>query len=82
MSEYFTKEEMEAVEKALKGIAKVGIQVDEYSDADRQRRVFFDKARLWHVIQEIVNELYLDKLISGNHFFVDRNETKYVLKEE
>jgi len=81
MSEFFTKKEMTNVEKALDELATVGIQVEEYSDTDRQRRVFFDKARLWHVIKNIVQVLYLEKLIQGEHFFVDEDGNKYVLIE-
>ena len=77
MSEYFTETEMNEVEKALKDIATVGVNIAPLSDDSRQRRVFFDKARLWHVINEVVRVLYLDKLKSGNHFFLDSKENKY-----
>ncbi|MDO9527629.1 MAG: hypothetical protein Q7J27_00545, partial [Syntrophales bacterium] len=60
MGEYFTKEQMLAVEKALARIATVGVDVVTHSDADRQRRVFFNKARLWGVVKQIISVLYID----------------------
>jgi len=79
MSEYFTKEELSAVKEALKGIAKVGIHVKSSTDEDNQRKVFFDKARLWNVIKKIITTLYMDGLIEGQKFLVDNRGEKWTV---
>ncbi|MDO9530379.1 MAG: hypothetical protein Q7J27_14645, partial [Syntrophales bacterium] len=66
---------------ALARIATVGVDVVTHSDADRQRRVFFNKARLWGVVKQIISVLYIDGLVEGKKFFVDSKGDKYTLKK-
>ena len=82
MDEFFTKEEMKQVADALKSVTGAGIMVDSYSTKDDQRKTFFDKAKLWRVIEQVISVLYIDRLASGKMFLHNtRGECYKVVKE-
>jgi hypothetical protein len=71
--EYFTEKERQDLLDCIKDIENVSILirdrdkgsflsvVDKLSD----RKAFFGKAKLWHVIKNIIEAIYLDALIEG-----------------
>jgi hypothetical protein len=81
-----TREEMANVAGSLAEISRVSFfKVDSYPDRDEKRRAFFDKAKLWHVIKDIISVLYIEKLAKGELVLKDEdgNEYKVVqIKEE
>ena len=76
---YFTKEEVKAVKEALSDVSGVGINVDSYSTLDDQRKTFFDKAKIWRVIERIISALYIERLASGKIFLHDNNGLEYTV---
>lgn len=74
---YFTKEKIKAVRNALKSISSVRIMVDSKKSDDEQMRTFFDRAKLWHVIKNIVSVLYIEKLEKKELFFCNETGEEY-----
>jgi hypothetical protein len=62
MSSFFTKEEIKDVKDGSK---------------NEQRNVFFDKAKLWRVIEQIISVLYIKRLADGKMFLHDKDGTEY-----
>jgi len=78
MSDFFTKEEIKEVKVALDAISNIGIDID-YGSKDEQRNAFFDKAKLWRVIEQIVSVLYIDRLVEGKMFLHNKNGDEYLV---
>ena len=80
--EYFTQQEINDVRMALRDVSGVGINVDSHP-GDEQRSAFFDKAKLWRVIERIISVLYIQRLSEGKMFLRDKDGDEYrVVKEE
>jgi hypothetical protein len=77
MGDYFTKEEVQEVKEAMKNISGVGIVVDSKSADDEQMDTFFDKAKLWRVVREIISVLYIKRLAAKEMFLHDENDDEY-----
>jgi len=76
---YFTKDELAAVREALNGVSKVGIIIDSYPTDDEQKQAFFDKAKLWRVIERIISALYIKRLSEGKMFLHDSLGSEYMV---
>jgi hypothetical protein len=82
MKNMFTKQEIKAVIDAVRDINDVGvITVGLRADDDPQREVFFGKARLWHVIKEVITAIYIEKLKAGELLLRDREGYTYSLSQ-
>lgn len=83
MSDYFTKQEIQEVRVALRNISGVGINIESYDSLirsispDEQQKTFFDKAKLWQVIKEIISVLYIERLAGKEMFLHDREDNEY-----
>ncbi len=77
MKEFFTDQEIQDVKAAMKSISNVGIVVDSKSADDEQMDTFFDKAKLWHVIKEIISVLYIERLADKKMFLHDKKGDEY-----
>ena len=82
--DYFSKEEIAAVKKALSDISGVSIDLHSYKTQDEQLRTFFDKAKLWRVIERIISALYIRRLLERKMFLHDSegNDCLVVTREE
>jgi len=82
--DYFSKEEIAAVKKALSDISGVSIDLYSYKTQDEQLRTFFDKAKLWRVIERIISALYIRRLLERKMFLHDSegNDCLVVTREE
>ena len=77
MNEFFSKSEIADVSVALKDVTGAGIQVDRYPSGDPQRQTFFDKAKLWRVLDRVISVLYLSRLAEGKMFLHDTDGDEY-----
>ncbi len=73
---YFTSQEIREVSKSLNLLEKVGIVIASHS-GDEQEATFFDKAKVWRVIKEVIATLYIEKLSSGKLLLTDRDGNEY-----
>lgn len=78
--DYFTKEEVRAVKDALADVSGAGIKVQNYMSEDEQIGTFFDKAKLWRVIKQVISVLYIERLAAGQMFLVDANGDEYQVR--
>uniref|UniRef100_A0A6M3LKZ4 Uncharacterized protein n=1 Tax=viral metagenome TaxID=1070528 RepID=A0A6M3LKZ4_9ZZZZ len=89
-NEYFTAEERSAVLQSLKNLADVKVLVVDRDDSIPKgtlarkvdlsdREAFFAKAKLWRIIETIIVELFLKKLIAKELFFKDSDGTYYTV---
>jgi hypothetical protein len=78
---YFTKEEVKEVRDALSNVSGAGINVDSYPTLDEQKQTFFDKAKLWRVIERIISSLYIERLAKGKMFLHDKDGIEYIVVE-
>jgi len=76
---YFTREDIKEIEKALSGVSKVGINISSYDSPDPQERAFFNKAKLWRVIERIISGLYIERLAEKKMFLRDKEGDEYVV---
>ena len=86
--EFFTQDERNTVLAALGELSDVDIKIlsrdnnkitlSNLSDLS-DRSAFFAKAKLWRVIETIIREVYLDKLIDRELHFKDRNGIYYTV---
>lgn len=74
---YFTKEEIKAVKSSLADISGIGINIGRYNSNDEQKGTFFDKAKLWRVIERIISALYIQRLSEGKMFLHDGDGNNY-----
>lgn len=57
-----SKLEIERLESAMNDMEGVGIIVPRHRSQSEKKNAFFDKAKLWSVISEIITNLYIEKL--------------------
>ena len=79
MSEFFTEEEIIDVKKALVDVTGAGIDIKSYSSKDEQRKTFFNKAKLWRVIERVISVLYIERLKKGGMFLHDGEGDEYTV---
>ena len=77
MGDYFTKAEVAAVKEALKSISGADINVRSKNVNNEQMRTFFDKAKLWRVIKEIISAVYIKRLVDKEMFLCDTGGDEY-----
>jgi len=78
MNEYFTKEEIAAVKKAMADVSGASISIDSHS-GDDQLSTFFDKAKLWRVIERIISALYIKRLAERKMFLRNEDGDEYMV---
>ncbi|MFH1627855.1 MAG: hypothetical protein ABIE47_03935 [Pseudomonadota bacterium] len=76
---YFTSAEIKKIKTALSGVSKVGINIESYDSVDEQRQAFFNKAKLWRVIERIISALYIERLAEREMFLHDNDGNDYVV---
>lgn len=77
MYKKFTEEDLSKIKSALKDLTGVGFTIYDRDQPDTnldgesltERQAFFVNAKLWKVIEAIIVNLYLDKLIKRELFF-------------
>lgn len=69
-TEFFSKEELKDCRDALSELSGVGLTITHH--ANDQRGVFFDKAKIWRVIDTIISTMYIDRLSQGKMFLHNR----------
>jgi len=79
MSEFFTKEEINNVRRALADVTGAGIDIESYFSKDEQRKTFFNKAKLWRVIEKVISVLYIERLKEGGMFLHDGTGDEYTI---
>lgn len=79
MEDYFTSEEIDKIETAFSDLKNSKLFVHRHKDGDKQRDIFFDKARLWTAIKRAICSIYIDKLISGDLMLCDMSGNEYTL---
>ena len=86
MYKKFTEEDLSRIKSALKDLTGVGFTIYDRDDPDTtldgtsltERQAFFVNAKLWKVVESIIVNLYLDKLLNHKLFFKKGGE-KYTL---
>lgn len=88
---FFSSQQLQDIETAIGMIEGVGINIPvfhktfrdnsygEKEELDIQYRSFKTLAKLWHVVKEIIQIAYMDKLISGKLTLKDRQGNEYRL---
>jgi hypothetical protein len=74
---YFTKAEIASVKLAMSHVSGVGININSYVSSDPQLKTFFDKAKLWRVVKNIISALYIERLAAGKMFLKDDEGNEY-----
>ncbi len=77
MEGFFTDSEIIDISAALKDVTGAGIDVKSYTSADPQKRAFYDKAKLWRVIDRVVSACYIQRLAEGKMFLHDKKGDEY-----
>ena len=87
--EFFTQDERNTVLAALGELSDVDIKILNRDNNNKitlsnlsdlsDRSAFFAKVKLWRVIETIIREVYLDKLIDREIHFKDRNGIHYTV---
>ena len=72
----FTQDEINSVKDALEDVSDVGIRIKSRQAGD-QEKAFFDKAKLWRVIKQVIMALYIQKLVSGDLLLIDTDGNEY-----
>jgi hypothetical protein len=88
MSNFFTASEINTIHEAIKELSLVGLVIkdrDTKHDLSNnkeltEREAFFGKAKLWKVVQGIIEKMYLNDIISGKLEFYKEHH-KITVKE-